>query len=110
MTIWPVGHLGDVVDVLHGRPVVPPEGPIVGSPDTDPGIGDLTEVIGQHEARRALEVAAAGRHHILLRGAPGCGKSMLHDGYLGFFPDLITVTPSKSPHCIPWPDEGAGVS
>ncbi len=88
LTIWPVGHLGDVVDVLHGRPVVPPEGPIVGSPDTDPGIGDLTEVIGQHEARRALEVAAAGRHHILLRGAPGCGKSMLARRLPGILPRL----------------------
>lgn len=88
LMIWPVGHLGDVVDVLHGRPVVPPEGPIVGSPDTDPGIGDLTEVIGQHEARRALEVAAAGRHHILLRGAPGCGKSMLARRLPGILPRL----------------------
>jgi len=38
------------------------------------------------------------------------GNLCWHDGYLGFFPSLITVTPSKSPHCIPWPDEGAGVS
>ncbi len=38
---------------------------------------DLAEVRGQHEARAALELAAAGAHHLLMLGPPGCGKSML---------------------------------
>ena len=42
----------------------------------DPGL-DLRDVRGQAEARRALEIAAAGGHHLLLLGPPGCGKSML---------------------------------
>jgi len=41
-----------------------------------PGV-DLSEVAGQERARRAVEVAAAGGHNLLLRGAPGCGKTML---------------------------------
>ena len=88
VTIWPVGHLRDVVEVLHGRPVLATEEPVTDAADADPGLVDLAEVIGQHEARRALEVAAAGRHHILLRGAPGCGKSMLARRLPGILPGL----------------------
>ncbi len=49
---------------------------------------DLSEVRGQSEARRALEVAAAGGHNLLLVGSPGCGKSMLAARMPGILPSL----------------------
>lgn len=50
--------------------------------------GDLSDVLGQDEARHALEVAAAGGHHLLLVGAPGAGKTMLAARLPGILPDL----------------------
>ena len=49
---------------------------------------DLAEVIGQHEGRRAVEVAAAGGHHLLLVGPPGAGKTLLASRLPGLLPDL----------------------
>ncbi|GAA2853899.1 YifB family Mg chelatase-like AAA ATPase [Paenarthrobacter ilicis] len=49
---------------------------------------DLRDVSGQGEARRALEVAAAGGHHMLLMGPPGAGKTMLAERMPGLLPDL----------------------
>ncbi|MDK1475110.1 YifB family Mg chelatase-like AAA ATPase [Streptomyces sp. 549] len=49
---------------------------------------DLAEVAGQHTARRALEVAAAGRHHLFLKGPPGAGKTMLSERLPGLLPAL----------------------
>ncbi|UXM90122.1 YifB family Mg chelatase-like AAA ATPase [Paenarthrobacter sp. JL.01a] len=49
---------------------------------------DLCDVSGQGEARRALEVAAAGGHHMLLTGPPGAGKTMLAERLPGLLPDL----------------------
>ena len=49
---------------------------------------DLNEVKGQERAKRALEIAAAGRHHLLMVGSPGSGKSMMAARMPGILPDL----------------------
>lgn len=61
-------------------------GPGVADPEQD--VPDLAEVRGQHEARFALEVAAAGGHHLLLVGAPGAGKTMMAERLPGILPAL----------------------
>ena len=49
---------------------------------------DMADVYGQRGAKRALEIAAAGKHNILMVGSPGCGKSMLAVCLKGILPDM----------------------
>ncbi len=56
-------------------------------PETSPTL-DLADVAGQEEARRAVEVAAAGGHHLFMVGPPGAGKTMLAARLPGLLPDL----------------------
>ncbi|MCF0094224.1 YifB family Mg chelatase-like AAA ATPase [Micromonospora sp. MH99] len=81
------------VDTLHrlvafvrdGSPLIepPPD-----APEPVPGGPDLAEVAGQQLGRRALEVAAAGGHHIALLGPPGAGKTMLAERLPSLLPEL----------------------
>jgi magnesium chelatase family protein len=89
LVVHGVNDLADLFDVLAGgpgasasAPVTEPEPEPVGSPP------DLADVVGQEEAKWALEVAAAGRHHLYLHGPPGVGKTLLAERLPTLLPQL----------------------
>lgn len=83
--IWPVRSLSEAVALAHGAP--PREVRASGrGPIDDPP--DLADVRGHPLARRALEVAAAGGHHLFMHGPPGSGKTMLAKRLPGLLPPM----------------------
>jgi magnesium chelatase family protein len=80
-------HLTEVLTWLGGEPDTLHK-PTAHSPAIRTETPDLVDVIGQPEARWALEVAAAGGHHLLLTGPPGTGKTMLASRLPGLLPAL----------------------
>lgn len=98
--VRPVAHLAELITQLGGK--VPAgvlalarhagqgHAPATAS-SPPPAAADLADVVGQHEARHALEVAAAGGHHLLLVGPPGAGKTMMAERLPSILPPLSTA-------------------
>src|SRR5699024_7478326 len=80
-------HLTEVAASLAAEPVwrIPAE---LDRSNMEQAIADMADVRGQHQARRALEVAAVGGHSLLMTGAPGSGKTMLASRLPGLLPPM----------------------
>ena len=87
LTVYGVKDVKELVAHLRGQQRLQPEPKWEPSAE-DRELADFSEVMGQENVKRALEIAAAGGHNILLVGAPGSGKSMLARRLPSILPDM----------------------
>jgi magnesium chelatase family protein len=88
LEVIPVASLSALADHLTGRTCIDPHPPV--TPEDEPVLvpTDFQDIKGQEHVKRALEVAAAGGHHILMTGAPGSGKTLLARALPSILPQM----------------------
>ncbi len=96
LTIYPATDLLEVCAHLNGEQLLAPYHADPRTRDARPQVADLSEVRGQAQAKRALEIAAAGAHSLLLIGPPGTGKSMLASRLPGILPMMTEAEALES--------------
>jgi magnesium chelatase family protein len=87
LTVYPATHLLQVCEHLNGTALLP-SFEHTGVAQSQVEYPELAEVRGQEQAKRALEIAAAGSHSLLFLGPPGTGKSMLANRLPGILPSM----------------------
>lgn len=88
ITVLPAEHLLAVAQHLSGRKPLSAAETGRTTVEREETMADMADIRGQQQARRALEIAAAGGHHLLMSGSPGVGKSMLAQRLPGIMPEL----------------------
>ena len=89
INVYPVRYLAEVVDFLRQTREISPEQPPASECDTRAAPeADFSEVAGQAHVKRALEIAAAGAHNVMMIGPPGSGKTMLAKRFAGIVPAM----------------------
>lgn len=88
LNVVPGRHLEEIVSYLRGEVELSPPSPVPFSSRVVTSTTDLSDVRGQESAKRALEIAAAGSHNVLLIGPPGSGKTMLATRLPGILPPM----------------------